>query len=139
MQPFHLAFPVDDLAATRAFFVDVLGASVGRESDKWVDFNFFGHQVTAHLNPRRTVQAATNPVDGKDVPTFHFGVVLDWPDWEALGNRLRKHGVTFVIEPYVRFKGEVGEQGTFFVREPSGAALEFKTFKDMGRLFARAS
>jgi extradiol dioxygenase family protein len=137
MQPFHLAFPVGDLAATRAFFVDVLGAGVGRESDKWVDFNFFGHQVTAHLDPSRVPHASTNPVDGKDVPTMHFGIVLEWQDWEQLGNRLRDRGVKFVIEPYVRFKGEVGEQGTFFVREPSGTALEFKTFKDMGRLFAR--
>ncbi len=135
MQPFHLAFPVGDLAATRAFFTDVLGAEVGRESDKWVDFNLYGHQVTAHLDPSRR-DASTNFVDGKNVPTFHFGIVLEWNDWEALARRLQEREVPFIIEPYIRFKGQIGEQGTFFVREPSGTALEFKTFKDMSRLFA---
>ena len=135
MQPFHLAFPVHDLQATRAFFVDVLGARVGRESDRWVDFDFFGHQVTAHLDP--TAKPANhNPVDGKSVPTFHFGVVLDWPTWEALAARLTARGLEFIIEPYVRFKGEVGEQGTFFIKEPSGNGVEFKSFKDIGQLFA---
>jgi hypothetical protein len=134
MQPFHLAFPVHDLQATRAFIVDVLGARVGRESDRWVDFDFFGHQVTAHLDPSAR-PATTNPVDGKKVPTFHFGVVLDWPAWEALAERLRGK-VDFIIEPYVRFQGEVGEQGTFFIREPSGNGIEFKSFRDMGQLFA---
>jgi hypothetical protein len=136
MQPFHMAFPTSDLAATRAFFVDVLGVGVGRECDKWVDFDFFGHQITAHLDASAK-QASTNPVDGKKVPTFHFGVVLDWTNWETLAERLRSKGVEFVIEPYVRFKGEVGEQGTFFLYEPAGAALEFKSFKDMSQLFAR--
>ncbi len=136
MQPFHLAFPTSDLAATRAFFVDVLGVGVGRECDKWVDFDFFGHQITAHLDASAK-PASTNPVDGKKVPTFHFGVVLDWSNWETLAERLRAKGVEFVIEPYVRFKGEVGEQGTFFLYEPAGAALEFKSFKDMSQLFAR--
>ena len=135
MQPFHLAFPVHDLQATRAFIVDVLGARVGRESDRWVDFDFFGHQVTAHLDPSAK-PATTNPVDGKAVPTFHFGVVLDWPTWEGLVERLRGKGVDFIIEPYVRFQGEVGEQGTFFVKEPSGNGIEFKSFRDMGQLFA---
>ena len=135
MQPFHLAFPVHDLQATRAFIVDVLGARVGRESDRWVDFDFFGHQVTAHLDPDQQA-AGTAPVDGKKVPTFHFGVVLEWGQWEALAARLRDRGVDFIIEPYVRFKGEVGEQGTFFIREPSGNGIEFKSFKDMASLFA---
>ena len=135
MQPFHLAFPVHDLAATRAFIVDVLGARVGRESDRWVDFDFFGHQVTAHLDPA-SKPATTNPVDGKAVPTFHFGVVLDWPTWEQLAERLRSKNVDFIIEPYVRFQGEIGEQGTFFIKEPSGNGIEFKSFKDIGQLFA---
>ena len=135
MQPFHLAFPVHDLQATRAFIVDVLGARVGRECDRWVDFDFFGHQVTAHLDPS-SKPATTNPVDGKAVPTFHFGVVLDWPTWEGLAERLRSRNVDFIIEPYVRFKGEIGEQGTFFIKEPSGNGIEFKSFKDMGQLFA---
>ncbi len=135
MQPFHLAFPVHDLQATKAFIVDVLGARVGRESDRWVDFDFFGHQVTAHLDPSAK-PATTNPVDGKTVPTFHFGVVLDWPSWEALAARLRSKNVDFIIEPYVRFEGQVGEQGTFFIKEPSGNGIEFKSFKDMGQLFA---
>ena len=135
MQPFHLAFPVHDLPATRAFIVDVLGARVGRESDRWVDFDFFGHQVTAHLDPS-SKPATTNPVDGKAVPTFHFGVVLDWSTWEQLGERLRSKKVDFIIEPYVHFQGEIGEQGTFFIKEPSGNGIEFKSFKDMGQLFA---
>ena len=135
MQPFHLAFPVHDLQATRAFFVDVLGVRVGRETERWVDFDFFGHQVTAHLDASQK-PATTNPVDGKKVPTFHFGVVLDWPTWEALGRKLTDQGLEFIIEPYVRFKGEVGEQGTFFIKEPSGNGVEFKSFKDLGQMFA---
>ena len=135
MQPFHLAFPVHDLQATRAFFVDVLGVRIGRESERWVDFDFFGHQVTAHLDPS-SKPASANPVDGKQVPTFHFGIVLAWPEWEALGERLRARGIEFIIEPYVRFAGEVGEQGTFFIKEPSGNGVEFKSFRDMGQLFA---
>jgi len=135
MQPFHLAFPVHDLQATRGFFVDVLGARIGRESERWVDFDFFGHQVTAHHDPSAR-PPTTNAVDGKAVPTFHFGVVLDWPTWEALGRRLTEQGLDFIIEPYVRFQGEVGEQGTFFIKEPSGNGIEFKSFKDLGQLFA---
>ena len=135
MQPFHLAFPTSDLAATRDFLVDVIGAGIGREASRWVDFDLFGHQVTAHL-VERGESAPTNPVDGHSVPAFHFGVVLEWDDWEALAKRLRANGADFVIEPYVRFKGKTGEQGTFFVREPAGTALEFKTFRDMQQLFA---
>ena len=135
MQPFHLAFPVHDLPATRAFFTEVLGARVGRESDRWVDFDFFGHQVTAHLDPEAK-PASQSGVDGKNVPTFHFGVILDWPTWEALAERLTAQGLDFIIEPYIRFKGEVGEQGTFFIKEPSGNGVEFKSFRDMSRLFA---
>lgn len=136
MPPFHLAFPTKDLNATRAFMLDVLEAGLGRESDRWVDFNFFGHQITAHLVDDGK-EMATNPVDGKSIPAFHFGVVLSWNDWEALADRMRAYRIGFLVEPYVRFKGETGEQGTFFVKDPGGAALEFKTFKDMDQLFAR--
>ena len=135
MQPFHLAFPVHDLQATKTFITDVLGARVGREAERWVDFDFFGHQVSAHLDPSQKA-ATSNEVDGKKVPTFHFGVVLEWPQWVALADRLKLRGVDFIIEPYVRFEGEVGEQGTFFIKEPSGNGIEFKSFKDMDQLFA---
>lgn len=135
MQPFHLAFPTTDLAATRAFMTDVIGAGVGREATRWVDFDLFGHQVTAHLVDAGE-SAPTNPVDGHAVPAFHFGVVLDWNAWEELAERLRQRGEEFLIEPYVRFAGKTGEQGTFFVREPAGTALEFKTFRNMDQLFA---
>jgi len=135
MQPFHLAFPTTDLAATRAFLVDAIGAKVGREATRWVDFDLFGHQVTAHLVDHGDA-APTNPVDGHAVPAFHFGVVLEWSAWESLAERLRQRDVQFVIEPYVRFAGKPGEQGTFFVRDPAGTALEFKTFRDMNQLFA---
>ncbi|RXZ66413.1 VOC family protein [Pelagerythrobacter rhizovicinus] len=135
MQPFHLAFPTVDLTATRAFMIDVIGARIGREASRWVDFDLFGHQVTAHLVDAGE-GAPTNPVDGHAVPAFHFGVVLEWDEWENLARRLRDRGVEFLIEPYVRFAGKPGEQGTFFVREPAGTALEFKTFRDMAQLFA---
>jgi extradiol dioxygenase family protein len=134
--PFHLAFPVADLDATRDFYVNRLGCRVGRESDKWIDFDFFGHQISAHLKPDETRGPATGEVDGEAVPVRHFGAVLDWADWQRLGERLRGAGVEFIIEPHVRFAGEVGEQGTFFLLDPSGNALEFKTFKDPSRLFA---
>ena len=136
MQPFHLAFPTSDLAATRQFMTDVLGVSIGRESEKWVDYDFFGHQVTSHLVPE-LAEAARNPVDGKQIPAFHFGIVLKWEDWEALVEKLETRGIAFVVVPYIRFKGEVGEQGTFFVREPGGSALEFKTFRNFDQLFAK--
>jgi hypothetical protein len=136
--PFHLALPVTDLGATRRFYTDVLGCETGRESDRWLDLDFFGHQLVLHrVDPAEHPAAATNPVDGHDVPAGHFGPVLDWADWEALAERLRAHGVEFVIEPYVRFAGKAGEQGTFFVRDPSGNHLEFKAFRDIGMLFAR--
>lgn len=135
--PFHLAFPVADLEATREFYVNRLGCKVGREAEKWIDFDFFGHQISAHLKPAETRLAATNEVDGDAVPVRHFGVVLDWPEWERLGRSLQDAGTAFIIEPHVRFAGEVGEQGTFFLLDPSGNALEFKSFKDPARLFAR--
>jgi extradiol dioxygenase family protein len=136
MPPFHLAFPVDDLAAARGFYEGVLGCRVGRTDPHWIDFDFFGHQITAHLKPDETSAARTNAVDGDQVPVRHFGAILDWADWEALGDRLRAAGIRFLIEPHVRFKGEVGEQGTLFVKDPAGNALEFKSFKDQARIFA---
>jgi uncharacterized protein len=139
LSPFHLAIPVHDLAAARAFYRDVFGLSEGRSSTQWVDFDFFGHQLVIHEQPKTAAQehASTNPVDGHDVPVPHFGVVLAWPEWEALAARLRSLGTRFVIEPYVRFAGQVGEQATMFLLDPCGNALEFKAFRDMGQLFAK--
>jgi extradiol dioxygenase family protein len=136
MPPFHLAFPVDDLAAARGFYEGVLGCRVGRTDPHWIDFDFFGHQITAHLKPEETAGARTNAVDGDQVPVRHFGAILDWPEWEKLGGRLRAAGIRFLIEPHVRFKGEIGEQGTLFVKDPAGNALEFKSFRDRARIFA---
>ncbi len=137
LAPFHLAFPVDDLGAARRFYGDLLGCTEGRSSDQWIDFDFWGHQLVAHLAPGEVGQAATNPVDGHAVPVRHFGVVLDWDDWHALAERLRGVGVAFVIEPGIRFAGRVGEQATMFFLDPAGNALEFKAFKDPSQLFAR--
>jgi len=136
MRPFHLAFPVHDLAAARAFYGGVLGCPEGRSSEGWVDFDFFGHQLVAHLAPAGA-PVPTNPVDGEAVPARHFGLVLPWEEWERWARRLRAAGATFLIEPGVRFAGEAGEQATFFVLDPSGNALEFKAFRDPRRLFAR--
>jgi len=135
--PFHIAFPVDDLAAARHFYGEVLGCPEGRSSDKWIDFNLFGHQIVAHLVEGAKARAGDNPVDGHDVPVPHFGVVLDPQDWQALALRLKASGVSFVIEPYTRFKGETGEQSTMFFLDPAGNALEFKAFGDLDQLFAR--
>lgn len=139
LSPFHLAIPVYDLAAARAFYGDVFGFEEGRSSDQWVDFNFFGHQLVIHQHPRTPSQesAHSNSVDGHDVPVPHFGVVLDWDRWEALAERLKALGTEFVIEPYIRFQGQVGEQATMFLFDPCGNALEFKAFRDMGQLFAK--
>jgi len=134
--PFHLAFPVDDLAAARGFYGGLLGCPEGRSSDEWIDFDLFGHQIVAHLAPKRA-QVHHNEVDGHDVPVPHFGVVLDWGDFHTLADKLRTGGMKFVIEPYVRFAGLVGEQATMFFRDPSGNALEFKSFKDRSQLFAK--
>jgi extradiol dioxygenase family protein len=138
LTPFHLAFPVDDIAAARRFYGTVLGCAEGRSTEIWIDFDLFGHQIVAHYKPRaaETEAAHHNPVDGHDVPVPHFGVVLTMERWEALAARLRDAGVAFVIEPQIRFKGEVGEQATMFFLDPSGNALEFKAFKDMRSLFA---
>jgi extradiol dioxygenase family protein len=138
LTPFHIAFPVDDLAAARAFYGGVLGCPEGRSSDQWIDFDLFGHQIVAHLKARRPQASDThhNPVDGHDVPVPHFGVVLEMDTWRALADRLRAAEVGFVIEPYIRFEGQVGEQATMFFLDPAGNALEFKAFADMGQLFA---
>ena len=136
LRPFHLAFPVRDLAEARAFYGDVMGCAEGRSSDEWIDFDFFGHQIVAHLGGD-TGDRASNPVDGHDVPVPHFGVVLTPGDWQALAERLVAAGTRFVIEPTVRFAGEAGEQRTMFLRDPSGNALEFKAFADDAMLFAR--
>ncbi len=137
--PFHLAFPVHDLSSARAFYGGLLCCAEGRASEAWVDFDFFGHQISAHLHPAACRRAETNPVDGDAVPVRHFGAVLAWDAWEALVARLRAASLPFLIEPHVRFRGEAGEQGTFFVLDPSGNALEFKTFRDRARLFARGT
>ena len=138
LTPFHLAVPVYDLVETRAFYRDILGCEEGRSSDHWVDFNLFGHQFVIHLKPKAEgVDAHHNPVDGHDVPVPHFGVVLEMEVWEKLSEDLKSKGVEFVIEPYVRFKGQVGEQATMFFKDPSGNALEFKAFGDMSQIFAK--
>jgi extradiol dioxygenase family protein len=136
LSPFHLAIPVHDLAAARAFYGGSLGCPEGRSSAAWVDFDFFGHQLVAHLDPAKR-PLHFNEVDGKDVPVPHFGIVLEWGAWQRLADRLRAGGVRFVIEPGIRFAGQVGEQATFFLYDPSGNALEFKAFRDPGRLFAK--
>lgn len=136
MTPFHLAFPVHNLAATRQFYEGLLGCSVGRTSDRWIDFNFWGHQITAHLVDEAATNAEANPVDGHQVPVRHFGAILPMPEWEALAQKLRDHGIQFIIAPYVRFQGEVGEQATMFFLDPSGNAVEFKSFQDFDQIFA---
>ncbi|BAU48497.1 glyoxalase [Sulfurifustis variabilis] len=137
MNPFHLAFPVSDLGQARAFYGGVLGCREGRSSDTWVDFDLYGHQIVAHLAPDAPRAVAHNPVDAHDVPVPHFGVILSMADWNALAARLQTAGVPFVIEPCIRFKGEVGEQATMFLLDPSGNALEFKAFADPSRVFAK--
>ncbi len=134
---FHLAFPVHDLDAARAFYGEVLGCAEGRSSDEWVDFDLHGHQIVAHLLEAEPPPRHTHAVDGRQVPLRHFGLILPWPDWEALGERLRAAGARFLIEPYLRFEGRAGEQGTLFVEDGCGNALEFKTFRDEGQIFAR--
>ena len=136
LRPFHLAFPVHDLAAARAFYGGVLGCREGRSSDRWIDFDLGGHQIVAHLDDTARPAGASNPVDGHDVPVPHFGVVLTMADWQALAARVEAAEVPFGIAPHVRFKGQPGEQATMFFRDPSGNALEFKAFADDAQLFA---
>lgn len=137
LRPFHLAFPVDDLAAARAFYGGVLGCPEGRSSDEWIDFDFFGHQIVAHLAPGEAGDRTSNHVDGHGVPVPHFGVVLAMEDWQALADRLEAADIDFAIPPTIRFKGEPGEQATMFFRDPSGNALEIKAFENLASLFAR--
>tara|TARA_B100000941_G_scaffold290896_1_gene275674 strand:+ start:1979 stop:2395 length:417 start_codon:yes stop_codon:yes gene_type:complete len=136
INPFHLAFPIKDIEKTKRFYKNVLGCEIGRESDSWVDFNFFGHQLSAHIKPDELTNTKKNKVDGKSVPVRHFGVVLDWEDWHSLSKKLQDLKIKFIIDPYIRFEGEVGEQATMFFLDPSGNALEFKSFKDSNQLFA---
>ena len=137
LPPFHLAFPVDDLAAARAFYGEMLGCPEGRSSEQWVDFDLHGHQIVAHLAPSAVRARAANRVDGEDVPVPHFGLVLDMAEWTALARRLEAAGTEFVIPPTVRFAGEPGEQATMFLLDPAGNALEFKAMADPANLFAR--
>ncbi|MGB7841825.1 MAG: VOC family protein [Salinimicrobium sp.] len=138
IQPFHLAIPVDNLEKARKFYRDTLNCEEGRSDDLWVDFNFFGHQMVIHYKePEGSGKAAGNPVDGKHVPIPHFGVVLEWENFWNFAEDLKKKNIAFIIEPYIRFEGKVGEQATMFFKDPSGNALEFKAFKDMNQLFAK--
>ncbi len=136
LRPFHLAVPVKDLNETRIFYRDIMGFEEGRSSDRWVDFNFYGHQFVIHMVDAKE-ELEVNPVDGKAVPVPHFGVVLNMEDWKKLSDRLRAAKVKFVIDPYIRFEGETGEQATMFFMDPSGNALEFKAFKDESQIFAK--
>ncbi|MGZ8311369.1 MAG: VOC family protein [Allosphingosinicella sp.] len=137
LPPFHLAFPVHDLGDARAFYGGLLGCLEGRSADHWVDFDFFGHQIVAHLDPAMAPRSHHNPVDGHDVPVPHFGAVLAMAEWERLAQRLQDGGVDFVIAPIVRFRGEPGEQATMFFLDPSGNALEIKAMRDPANLFAK--
>jgi extradiol dioxygenase family protein len=134
--PFHLAFPVRDLDETKTFYGELLGCQMGRSAERWVDFDFFGHQLSAHLRPEALGNEPSNEVDGKQVPVRHFGAILDWEKWHALADKLKAGGISFIIDPYIRFKGQIGEQATMFFLDPSGNALEFKSFKDPSQVFA---
>ncbi|MCB0464311.1 MAG: glyoxalase [Aequorivita sp.] len=138
LRPFHLAIPVDNLEKNRVFYRDVLELSEGRSSEHWVDFDFFGHQLVIHLKEKNSEEKNnTNPVDGKNVPIPHFGVVLDMNTFKSFSEKLIQKNITFIIEPYIRFEGQVGEQATMFFKDPAGNALEFKAFADMTQLFAK--
>lgn len=134
---FHLAFPVTSLEKARAFYGGLLGCPEGRSAEDWVDFNFYGHQIVAHLAPDEAGHRNTSAVDGDNVPVRHFGAVLPMEEWDRLAHKLKAAGVRFIIEPHVRFKDEVGEQATMFLLDPCGNALEFKAFKDISQVFAR--
>ena len=136
LTPFHLAIPVHDLQLARNFYGDILGCSTGRTSEQWIDWNFWGHQLVTHLDQTFKPKEAINLVDGKDIGVPHFGIVLKWQHWEQLADRLKSAKCQFVITPYIRFKGQPGEQGTFFIKDFSGNRLEFKTFRDFDQLFA---
>lgn len=138
MTPFHVAIPVHDVELAREFYRDVIGCPEGRSDAKWVDFDMYGHQFVIHYKPKDlTAENHTNEVDGHNVPVPHYGVVLEWEDWEVLADKLKSHGIKFLIEPYIRFKGQAGEQATMFFLDPCGNALEFKAFKDIKMMFAK--
>tara|TARA_B100001059_G_C17710141_1_gene515001 strand:- start:322 stop:744 length:423 start_codon:yes stop_codon:yes gene_type:complete len=137
ISPFHIAIPVHNLDECRAFYRDILNCEEGRSSDHWVDFNLFGHQLVIHYKPKSEEQLHINPVDGKDVPVPHYGVVLPWDEFQNFAKKLTSKNVQFIIEPYIRFEGQVGEQATMFFKDPAGNALEFKAFKDISQLFAK--
>ena len=137
LRPFHLAFPVDDLAAARRFYGETMGCAEGRSSNEWIDFDFYGHQIVAHLAKGQAGDRASNQVDGHGVPVPHFGIVLAMADWQALADRLTAAGVDFAIAPTIRFKGQPGEQATMFFRDPSGNALEMKAFENLEMLYAK--
>lgn len=139
IQPFHVAIPIYDLKEAKEFYLNCFNCGLGRESDEWIDLDLYGHQFVLHLRPKPEIEEKLhhNQVDGKSVPVPHYGVVLEWKTWESLAAHLKKIGITFEIEPYIRFKGEVGEQGTMFFYDPSGNALEFKAFKNIEQLFAK--
>lgn len=135
--PFHLAFPINDIEETKSFYKKHFNCEIGREDKNWVDFDFYGHQLSAHLRPEELKNTKKNSVDGKDVPVRHFGVILEWETWHQLSSKLKENDIDFIIDPYIRFKGEVGEQATMFFLDPSGNALEFKSFKDSSQVFAK--
>lgn len=134
--PFHMAFPVKDLESTRQFYQGILGCKIGRSSNSWIDFDFFGHQLSAHLKPEEVIDAATNVVDGDNVPVRHFGAILEWAQWHEFADKLKAADLDFIIQPHIRFKGQAGEQATMFFLDPSGNALEFKSFQDPSNVFA---
>ena len=135
--PFHLAIPVNDLEKSRNFYKNILGCEEGRSSNHWVDFNFFGHQLVIHIKEKESEDTKTNPVDGKDVPIPHFGVILEWNDFHDFSKKLIEKKINFIIEPYIRFKGLPGEQATMFFKDPCGNALEFRSFKDLNKIFEK--
>jgi len=137
MRPFHLAVPVQNIAKAKHFYGEILGCLEGRSDTTWIDFNFFGHQLVFHENPNQQIDRFVNPVDAHPVPVPHFGVILEWEQWELLAEKLRALKIEFVIEPYIRFKGQVGEQATMFFYDPNGLALEFKSFKNDDTIFAK--
>lgn len=137
LAPFHLAIPVCNLVECRNFYTNILNLEEGRSSDHWVDYNFFGHQLVIHHQAKSEAKLPTNSVDGKDVPVPHFGVVLDWDKFQEFAELLKSKNIKFIIEPYIRFEGQIGEQATMFFKDPSGNALEFKAFKDINQLFAK--
>lgn len=137
VQPFHIAIPVKDLESTRNFYGEILGCDEGRSTEAWIDWNFFGHQLSTHVKPAETKIISANKVDNKNVPVRHFGVILEWKKWHEFSNRLKEKNIEFIIEPYIRFRGKIGEQATMFFLDPSGNALEFKSFQDPSQIFAK--